>query len=141
MTKQIVWAMFLAAAGLAAAPPEAEIRAAEARWAEAVKGRDVTALEGLYDAELIYAHSTGVVETKGQYMERLRGGKQRYDDVRIEKTQVALHGAAAVALSFVRMRGKSDERLFDDHLMMTHVWVKKGGAWKLAAHQTTKLAE
>ena len=59
----------------------------------------------------------------------------------IEKSQVALHGGTAVTLSWVRMSGQSNERLFNDHLIMTHVWVRKGGAWKLAAHQTTRLAD
>lgn len=140
--KRLACVLFLAAAAWAAAPPdEADIRQAEARWAEAVKGRDVAALERLYEDGLIYAHSTGIVETKREYLERLKGGKQRYDGIVFEKTQVALHGDTAVALSWLRMNGKSNERLFNDRLMMTHVWVKKGGGWKLAAHQTTKLAE
>ncbi len=142
MLKQIACVMFLAAAAQAAAPPaEAEVRQADARWAAAVRGRDVAGLERIFDDGLIYAHSTGIVETKKEYIDRLRGGKQRYDVVRIERSQVALHGETAVTLSWVRMSGKSNERLFDDHLMMMHVWVKRGGAWKLAAHQTTKLAD
>jgi len=28
---------------------------------------------------------------------------------------------------------------FNDHVMMMHVWVKQGGSWHLAAHQTTKV--
>ena len=142
MLKQIACVMFLAAAARAAAPPtEAEIRQADKQWAAAVQARDLAALERIFDDGLIYAHSTGIVETKKQYIERLRGGKQRYDQVTIEKSQVALHGDAAVTLSWVRMSGRSNERLFNDHVMMTHVWVRKGGAWKLAAHQTTKLAD
>lgn len=135
--------MALLAGGLCLATPaqEAEIRTAEARWGEAVKNRDLAALEKIFDEGLIYAHSTGIVETKKEYIDRLRGGKQRYDQVSFEKTQVAMHGDAAVTLSWVRMSGKSNERLFNDHVMMTHVWVRKAGAWKLAAHQTTKLAE
>lgn len=142
MMKQIACMMFLAAAAWAAAPPtEAEIRQADTQWAAAVKGRDLAGLEKIFDDGLIYAHSTGIVETKKEYIDRLRGGKQRYDQVTIEKSQVALHGDAAVTLSWVRMSGRSNERLFNDHVMMTHVWVKKGGVWKLAAHQTTKLAD
>lgn len=142
MLKQTMGVLFLAAAALtAAAPEEAGVRAAEAKWAQAVAGRDFAALEGIYDEALIYAHSTGIVETKKQYMERLRGGRQRYEEVTIERTRVAVHGEAAVALSWVRMRGRSDAREFNDHLMMTHVWVRKGGVWRLAAHQTTKLAD
>jgi hypothetical protein len=46
---------------------------------------------------------------------------------------------AAGAFHIVRMTGKNDSGPFNDHLMMIHFWVKQGGAWKLAAHQTTKI--
>jgi ketosteroid isomerase-like protein len=142
MLKPIAGVMFLAAAAWAAAPPaEAGIRQADTQWAAAVQGRDVAGLEKIFDDGLIYAHSSGIVETKKEYLDRLRGGRQRYDQVTIEKSQVALHGGTAVTLSWVRMSGQSNERLFNDHLIMTHVWVRKGGAWKLAAHQTTRLAD
>lgn len=130
----VVWSM----AGWAS---EDAIRKAEAGWAAMVEKRDVAGLERLYDEKLIYAHSSGVVETKAEYMERLKKGLQRYDGVKVESTRVAMHGEVAVALSMVRMTGQSNERKFDDHLMMTHVWLKRGGGWKLASHQTTKLAE
>jgi hypothetical protein len=52
-----------------------------------------------------------------------------------------LHGDAAVAHSIVNMKGVSNGKPFDDHLMMLHVWVKQAGAWQLAAHQTTKLPQ
>ncbi len=132
---------FKAAANAAAGGAEEEIRRAEAAWALAVQARDVAALSRIYDEGLIYAHSTGVVETKAEYMKRLSGGLQRYTAVRFESTRVSVHGESAVTVSRLRMSGQSNERQFDDHLMMMHVWVRKGGAWKLAAHQTTKLAE
>jgi ketosteroid isomerase-like protein len=137
--KRIVVVLFLTAA--AAWGSEAEIRKAEAAWGEAVQSRNVAALEKMYAEELIYAHSTGVVETKKQYLDRLQGGLQRYERVAFESTRVAMHGETAVTLSMLRMSGQSGERKFDDHLMMTHVWVKQKGGWRLAAHQTTKLAE
>ncbi|MBI5084628.1 MAG: nuclear transport factor 2 family protein [Acidobacteria bacterium] len=128
---------------LSAALPaqEAEIRKAESAWAAAVQGRDFAALEAMYADDLIYAHSSGVVESKKQYMDRIRQGLQRYDEVKHESIRVVPHGGTAIAHCILRMRGKSNERSFDDHLMMMHVWVKRGGAWRLAAHQTTKLAD
>ncbi|MBI5281032.1 MAG: nuclear transport factor 2 family protein [Candidatus Solibacter usitatus] len=138
-----MWKATLSLLLLSAALPaqEAEIRKAESAWAAAVQGRDFAALEAMYADELIYAHSSGVVESKRQYMDRIRQGLQRYDDVKHESVRVVLHGDTAIAHCFLRMRGKSNERSFDDHLMMMHVWVKRAGAWKLAAHQTTKLAD
>lgn len=113
---------------------------AEREWAKAVIARDLAGLERIYTPELIYAHSTGNVETVRMYLDRLKEGKQRYDEIRFEKHLVKTYGDAAVAHSIVRMMGKNDSGPFNDHLMMIHFWVRKpGGAWRLAAHQTTKI--
>ena len=58
------------------AGPEDEILAAEKGWAKAVIARDFAALEKIYHDGLIYAHSTGTIETKAEYMAKLRSGKQ-----------------------------------------------------------------
>ena len=123
---------------LAASAADDDLRAAEKSWGAALVARDAVALEKIYTAELIYAHSTGKVENKAQYLERLKGGKQRYDAVTHESMQISRYGDAAVTHSIARMTGRNDSGAFDDHLMIIHMWVKQGGGWRLAAHQTTK---
>lgn len=130
---------FLLAAAAFAAGDE-EIRAAEKGWAAAVLKRDSAALEKIYSPDLIYAHSTGVIENRSQYLERLKSGAQKYDGITFESSRVVPYGSAAVAHSIARMQGTSNGRPFDDRVMMIHFWVKQGGVWKLAGHQTTKLA-
>jgi ketosteroid isomerase-like protein len=131
--------LLLAWAALLPAQSEDELRQAERAWANAVTQRDFNALERLLHDDLIYAHSTGVIETKGQYVGRLRTGAQRYDRIEHEKITVKLHGAAAVVHAIVHMTGEADKRPFDNRLMMLHLWVRQGGQWRLAAHQTTEL--
>lgn len=127
------------AAALLAATPEDQIKAADQQWAQAVKTRDLAALDKIFTPGLIYAHATGAVEDKTKYIDRLKAGKQRYDNVNIESTKVVAYGDSAVSHSVVRTIGVNDKGPFNDHVMMMHVWVKQGGAWRLAAHQTTKV--
>lgn len=127
------------AAALLAATPEDQIKAADQQWAQAVKNRDLAALDKIFTPGLIYAHATGAVEDKTKYIDRLKAGKQRYDNVNIESTKVVAYGDSAVSHSVVRTIGVNDKGPFNDHVMMMHVWVKQGGAWRLAAHQTTKV--
>ena len=124
---------------MTASAADDDLRAAEKSWGAALVARDSAALEKIYTANLIYAHATGKVETKAQYMERLKGGKQRYDTVAHESTQIVRYGDAAVTHSIARMTGRNDSGPFDDHLMIIHMWVKQDGTWRLAAHQTTKI--
>jgi ketosteroid isomerase-like protein len=122
-----------------AAGTEDEIRGAEKAWAEAVKGRDFAALDRIFAPELIYAHSTGAIESKQKYIDRLRAGKQRYEAITQENIKIVPYGDSVVAHSLMRMTGVNDAGPFNDHVMMMHLWVKKGGSWRLAAHQTTKV--
>jgi len=138
--KTLLLALTLGAALLHAATDEDAIRDAEKRWAAAVVARDIPALDRIFADNLIYAHATGNVETKQHYLDRLKSGKQRYDTVQHESTKVALYGDAAVAHSIGRMTGNNGQP-FNDHVMIMHFWVKQNGTWRLAAHQTSKLAD
>ena len=137
-TRLLLLTSLLAIAG-AAATPEDEIRAADTRWATAVKRGDTATLQAMYTEGLIYAHATGKVENKQEYIDRLKSGKQKYSDVIIERTDVVAYGNSAVSHSVVRTIGTNDNGPFNDHVMMMHVWVKQGKEWRLAAHQTTKI--
>ena len=114
--------------------------AAEKGWAQAVVSKNFAKLQRVLDEDLIYAHSTGIIETKAEYLGKLKSGAQVYTAINHEKTTVRVHGDAAVAHSIVVMQGTNASGPFDNRLMMIHTWVKKGGEWRLAAHQTTQIA-
>ena len=131
--------MYESWAGNGSSSLESEVMAAERRWAGSVTAMDFKALNEIYDSRLIYAHSTGIIETKDEYLAKLESGKQKYDAIDYEKSTVRVHGDAAVAHHIVVMKGTNASGPFDNRLMMIHTWVKRGGAWRLAAHQTTQL--
>ena len=137
--------LFTAALLIAALPStlhasmEDEVRQAEKEWAAAVTAKDFAKVDKILADGLIYAHSTGIVETKAEYLAKVRGGTQNYDAIEHSKTQIKVYGNTAVAHSHVRMAGTNAAGPFDNKLMMMHFWVKEGGGWKLAAHQTTQL--
>ena len=136
--------LLLAVAGSVSAvgaDPKDEILEAEKRWAKAVIALDFAALEKIYHDGLIYAHSTGIIETKGEYLGKLRTGKQKYDVIEHHKTTIRTQGDGAVAHSIVTMKGTNPAGPFDNKLMMSHTWFKGAGGWQLAAHQTTQLAK
>jgi len=112
---------------------------AEKAWAAAVVKGDHAALDKLLAADLIYTHSSGVVENKNVYFGKLKSGALKYESIQHEDIVVKPYGDAAVLHCKVRMKGVSDGAPFSAYAVMTHVWVKQGGSWKLAAHQATRL--
>jgi ketosteroid isomerase-like protein len=132
--------LVFAAALTAYAATEDELIAAEKQWAEAARTNNFAALEQLLAPDLQYRHSTGVVEDKAAYLTALRSKRQKYDDIIHRELLVRVYGGdAAVVTARMNMKGNSKGVPFDDHLLMIHVWVKNGGRWQLAAHQTTRL--
>jgi len=134
----LLLASFLALAGVALAQ-QPDILAMERAWVQAITTRDAAILANLLDDQLIYAHATGIVDTKQEYIAKVTSGRQKYEGVDHESTDVRLFGDTAVVHARMHMWGVNPAGKFDDRLMMMHVWVKKGGAWQLVAHQTARL--
>jgi ketosteroid isomerase-like protein len=137
--RTILLSLTLCLAALAASPEEQQIRDAEKAWAAAVVAKDYAKLDALMMPDLIYAHSTGAIEDKAEYVSRLKAGKQNYKGIEATDTTVRMHGNAALTHTKVRMHGVNTDGPFDNKVMMIHMWVKDGGKWRLAGHQTTKL--
>ena len=125
----------------AASADEQQVLQAEKAWAAAVVAQDYGKLEAMLTPDLIYAHSTGIIDDKTQYLQKMRTGKQRYAGIEHASTTVRMHGNSAIAHSHLRMHGTNAAGPFDDKLMMIHVWVKSNGTWRLAGHQTTRLTQ
>lgn len=126
--------------GTRAADKDAEeVRQAEGRWIAAIKNKDKAALEAILSKDLVYTHSTGIVEDKNQYIAAVISGNQKYDGVDYEQPAIRVYGTTAVVATKATMSGASKGTPFNNQLRLLHVWVKQAGKWALVAHQTTRL--
>lgn len=131
--------LMAAASSVFGAGPADEIVDVEKSWAEAVVAQDFAAIDRFHHDDLIYAHASGVAETKSEYLAKLTTGQQKYTAIEHHETTVRRHGDAAVAHSIVTMKGINEGTPFASRLMMMHTWFKTGGSWRLVAHQTTRM--
>lgn len=122
-----------------AASGEEDVRKAEAAWAKAVMAKDEPKLNQMLAEGLVYTHSTGSVDTKDQYLSKLKSGAQKYDGLQSSDMSVHMYGNTAVVNAKIRMTGSTNGTPFDNKLLYTHTWVKQSGHWQLVAHQTTKM--
>jgi ketosteroid isomerase-like protein len=125
--------------GMAFAAVQDEVVQAEKAWAAAVLKGDHAALDKLLAEDLIYTHSSSVVESKSVYFGKLKSGALKYDSLEHEGIKVVPYGNSAVLHCRVRMSGVSEGQPFTAYAVMVHFWVKQGGSWKLVAHQATKI--
>ncbi len=117
------------------APP-----AQEQKWITAVQANDLAGLEKIMSPDIIYAHSTGIVETRAQYLAKLKSGDQKYATIEYLNYKTFDLGQAQVVSGVIRMTGATKGVPFDNKLQVLHVWSKaKDGSLQLVAHQTTRL--
>ena len=118
---------------------EQDILALEEQRCAARAKNDIAALEGMFHDDLIYTHSSAVVDTRASYLEVLKSGHTRYHSVQRSDEKVRVYGDSALvtgrAIIDVTVRGEKkhlDTRFLD-------VWTKTAQGWKFVAWQSTKL--
>jgi len=118
---------------------EQDVLALEEKRCAAMTANDVATLEKLFHDDLIYTHSSAVVDTRASYLETLRNGHTRYHSVQRSEEKVRVCGDTALvtgrALIDVTVKGEKkhlDTRFLD-------VWTKTPQGWKFIAWQSTKL--
>ena len=116
-----------------------EILTAEARWIDAIRSGDSAAFEKILSDDLVYAHMTGVVHTKKEFIRIFRSDVQtvEYSDRKIQ-----LFGNTAVLTAQMNIRGEAKSgQTYDNRVRIIHVWAKQGDGWQWVAHQSTFLLE
>ena len=131
----------LAAAVVApAANEEQQVREAERALGRAIVKADAAALDAMLAPELAYTHSDATTDTKAQYMANLANGSMKYESLEQSDFSIRVYGKTAVSRSVVAMKVNRGGRASAFRAQALRVWVKSGGKWRLAAHQTTRLA-
>jgi len=124
---------------LAQNDPTDEIRQVEQKWIAAIVSKDQKVLEEILSPDLIYIHSSGIVETKIQYISSVCGGSLRYDSVSYDAPVIRIFGITGVVAVKATMVGMNKGQPFNAQMRLLHVWVKEAGKWTLVAHQTTRI--
>ena len=121
------------------AQDKAFVLALDKQWSDAIVKSDTATLEKLLADDLVYAHATGIVDTKKSYIAKIKERRQVYKSFEQRNPVVNIYRDAAVTFSHVRVTGTNQAGAFDDKIMLIHFWVKQNNAWRLAGHQTTKI--
>jgi 3-hydroxyisobutyrate dehydrogenase-like beta-hydroxyacid dehydrogenase/ketosteroid isomerase-like protein len=116
-----------------------EIRALEDRRYRAMIDSDVAALETLLGDDLVYTHSTSLVDSKASYLDKLRSRKVVYRKVERPEESIQVHGDTAVITGEVRLEVLVDGSPRAMRSRFTNVWAKRPRGWQMVAWQSTPL--
>ena len=115
------------------------VLAAEDRRYRAMQDADLTTLTEVCAEELSYAHSSGVRDTRSEYLEKVRSGHYVYRRIDHPVERVAVLGDTAIVVgrmtADVEVQGRPKTI---DNLALA-VWTRASGTWRLLAYAPTSL--
>lgn len=116
----------------------AAVQAADDRRKVATVAGDLDTLAALLDDDVIYAHSTGVVDSKASYLDGLSSGRTRYLSLATTIDRHVDMGAAVAVHGTMSARIEVQGQLRDIEVVYLAVWRQSAGGWRLAAFQSAR---
>jgi hypothetical protein len=115
------------------------VLAAEDRRYDALLGPDLPMLERLFHDRLSYAHSSGVRDTKAEYLAKIESGYYDYAriDHPVERVDVLGDSAVVVGRMTADLSVNGTPKIIDN--LALAVWTKDTGDWQLVAYASTPL--
>ncbi len=120
---------------------ESEVQQAQAVRLQAMLDVSVEALDTLLADDLTYLHSTGLLESKDEFLESLQAQKIRYLSISSQDMRVRVYDDAAVitGITAVRVHVGGQDRAAS--LGITEVHRKMDDGWQRVADQSTRIPE
>jgi hypothetical protein len=114
-----------------------EVNAAEdLRYAAQITG-DIAALERMFGEDLVYTHSSGMIDGKASFIESIKSGKVRYRKMERHDSQVRVFGTLAVltgrAVFEVSVNGIDSSVRLRFH----SIWEKRANGLQFVSWQAT----
>jgi hypothetical protein len=104
-----------------------------------IAGR-VEEIEPLLGADLVYIHSTGVAESKEEYLAGVSDRLYEYGTIESRDTHLHVFADVAIINGIVDMtvsaHGAAKQLI---HLLFCLIWTRHGDAWLLAFRQATRM--
>lgn len=118
-----------------------EVLAAEDRRYRAMLDADLGVLDELCADELSYAHSSGVRDTRDEYLAKVRSGYYVYRRIEhpVERVEVVGDTAMVVGRMTADLEVDGTPKTIDN--LALAVWARIAGRWRLLAYAPTPLPD
>lgn len=103
----------------------------------AMLAHDLDALSTIIGDDVVYTHSSAVIDTKHTYLQTLREGRLRYLAAQRKSADVRLYGQVAIMHGHVTMQIESHGKTKELNNLYQSVWVERSGRWQLVSWAST----
>ena len=105
------------------------------RW---MSERKVDSLAALFHEEAVFVHMGGTMSRK-QELDVIKSGVIQYKDAQVQEVSVRFIGETAILLNKIRLVAVVGGNEVTNPFVVTEVYVRQGGAWKLGSLSFTRL--
>ena len=96
-------------------------------------------LETIAADQLSYGHSSGLVETKTQFVEKIASGQSDFVSIEFKNQTISISKKTAIVRHELHATNNDNGKPGEVHLKILLVWQKQSGQWKLLARQAVKI--
>lgn len=100
---------------------------------------DKNQLEKLVAENLSYGHSSGAVDDKTTFVDKLVSGQSDFVNIDILEQSITITGKTAIVRHILQATTNDNGKPGEVKLRVLLVWLQQGGKWKLLARQAVKM--
>ena len=119
---------------------EKEVAAAVEQLRTAMINAEKTVLENLAAEKLSYGHSSGVLDDKKSFVDKIVSGASNFESIELVEQTISISDDVAIVRHVLNAKtndaGKEPGEI---HLRILLIWQKEKGSWKLLARQAVKI--
>jgi ketosteroid isomerase-like protein len=119
---------------------EKDILALEDERFGAMVARDFARLQLLVHDDLMYTHSSGVVDGKASWLDSMKSGRVKYKSASCTERKVRLYGDTALITGRAQIEAEIAGQAKTLRLLFLNAWTKSPRGWQFVAWQSTPLA-
>jgi ketosteroid isomerase-like protein len=135
----IIISLFMPCIMNAQSKDEKEVAAAVEQLRDAMVNPDKTVLEKLTAEKLSYGHSSGQIDDKNKFIEKLVSGASDFVSISLTEQTISISEKVAIVRHILTAKTNDGGKPGDVHIRVLLIWQKQKGEWKLLARQAVKI--
>lgn len=143
MIKKIVGITFILLMGFIAdaqSRKETAVSSAVENLRQAMIDGNGNELDKIVSAKLSYGHSSGVIDNKKDFVEKLTSGKSDFVSIVLTEQTISISKKLAIVRHILKAKTNDSGNPGEAYLKVLLIWEKQHGNWKLLARQAVKIS-
>lgn len=96
-------------------------------------------LENIASDKLSYGHSSGLVESKAEFVEKIASGKSDFVTIELKDQTISISGKTAIVRHKLNATTNDNGKPGEVHLLILFIFQKENKQWKLLARQAVRV--